>query len=436
MSGEMIALLSLAMLLVLMVLGTPIGFAMALIGFAGIALTLGWEQAALQLQLVAWESSTNFVMVALPLFILMGQLVYRLEIASDLYDCVEKWLGKLPGGLAVASVAACAGFGSLTGVSAASVATIGAMSLPEMKKAKYDMGLATGSIAAAGTLAILIPPSVIMIVYGIWTETSIGALFIAGIIPGIIMASSYMALIVVRCWINPALAPRGRDYTMSERLTSLTKLLPVAAIFILVIGGIYGGIFTPTEAAGVGCIGMVVLGLFMRRLTTTRMRDALLDTGGVTAMIFAVIIGGHLLARFLVYTDLTETVVSTISGAGLNPYVVILLLVLMYLVLGAVLDVWGMLILTVPLVFPIVVDLGFHPVWFGIFVVIMTELALITPPVGGLVYIMKNISGDVPLGTIFRGVTPFVFVTLAVVGLLVAFPEIVLWLPRVSGFPI
>ena len=332
------------------------------------------------------------------MFVLMGQLVFHLRLAEDLYDAVQKWLGRLPGGMAITAVVASAAFGAVTGVSSAAVATMGAMTIPEMRRYKYDEALATGSLAAAGTLAILIPPSVLMIVYGIWTETSIGALFIAGIIPGILLTLAFAALIYVQCRLRPELGPVGPKYPWRLRIASLRKLLPIILIFSVVIGGIYMGAFTPTEASAIGVIGVLVVGLFMRRLTVACLKDSLIDTGVTTGMIFAVIIGGHLIGRFLVLTDVTTGMVNWIGHSGFNRYVILFMFVLMYLVLGALLDVWGMLILTLPFVYPRHDGvLQFDPVWFGIFVVLMTELALITPPIGINVYVMHGIAPEVGL---------------------------------------
>lgn len=433
MDPSIIGFIGFAVLLLLIALGVPIAFSMAAVGIVGSYWMVGFTPSAAQVGLNAWEKSTDFVLISLPMFILMGQLVFHFRIAEDLYDTVQKWLGRLPGGMAITAVVASAGFGAVTGVSAAAVATMGAMTMPEMRRYKYDPALATGSLASAGTLAIMIPPSVLMIVYGIWTETSIGALFIAGIIPGIILTLLFTGLIYVQCRINPERGPVGPRYPWSERFASLRKLLPIILIFALVIGGIYFGIFTPTEASAIGVIGVLVVGLAMRRISWSSLKESIIDTGLTTGMIFAIIIGGHLIARFLVLTDVTTGMVSWIGDSGLNRYVILFLFVLMYLVLGALLDVWGMLILTLPFVFPIVVSLGFDPVWFGIFVVLMTELALITPPVGINVYVMHGIAPEVPLTTIFRGIAPFVVVILCFVLLITIFPQIVLWLPSLSA---
>ncbi|MSO80653.1 MAG: TRAP transporter large permease subunit [Alphaproteobacteria bacterium] len=275
------------------------------------------------------------------------------SIAVDLYECVEKWFGRLPGGLAITSVAGCAGFGAVTSSSVAAVATIAPMSMPEMRRYRYDPKLATGAIASAGTIAIMITPSVIMVSYGIWTDTSIGHLFIAGIIPGIMLAVMYAGYIWVRCVIDPAMGPVGPQYDWSERFASLVKLLPIIAICSIVLGGIYFGVLTPSEAAGIGVAGVLFVAGLMGRLRWQGLRQALLDSAYTRAMILAVIVAGHIIGAFLVVTHFTDSIIGAITDAGLSKYVVLALFFCMYLVLGAVLDVWGMLILTIPFVFPV-----------------------------------------------------------------------------------
>jgi tripartite ATP-independent transporter DctM subunit len=410
----------------------PIGFARSLAGHTGYWYMVGAKPALTQLYIHAMEQTQNLVFVALPLFVLMGQLVHHSRIAADLYDCVQKWFGRLPGGLAITSVAGCAGFGAVTGSSVAAVATIAPMAMPEMRRYKYHPQLATGSIASAGTLAMLIPPSIVMVAYGVWTETSIGQLFIAGILPGIMLAIMFSTYIYVRCRISPEMGPVGPNYTWGERFASLTKLLPLLSIFFLVIGGIYFGIFTPTEAAGIGVSGVLVVTIVMGRFTFAGTRLALMDSARTSAMIFVIAIGGHVIAAFLSVTGITDELIRWISELGINRYAVIAIFVAMYLVLGAILDIWAMLILTLPFVFPVVVAIGFDPVWFGVFIVIMVEIALITPPIGFNVYIMHNLAPDVPLMEIFKGVAPFVVISLIFVGILTAFPEIALFLVKQS----
>ena len=390
MDPSTIGVIGVAFLLAFIAIGVPIAFSMAVVGIVGTSIIVGFPQTVVQIGLNSWAVASDFVLVALPMFILMGQLVFHFRIAEDLYETVHKWLGRLPGGLAITAVVSSAGFGAVTGVSAASVATMGAMTMPEMR------------------------------------------LFIAGIVPGILLSLSFVLLIYIRCVINPKLGPVGPSYSWTERFRSLNKLLPVLAIFIIVIGGIYLGIVTPTEASAIGVLGVLLVGLLMRRITWPALRDSLIDTGITSSMIFMIIIGGHIISRFLVLTDVTSGIVDSISGSGLDRYTILFLFVLMYLVLGAILDIWGMIILTMPFVFPAVMALDYDPVWFGIFVVLMTEMAMVTPPIGINVYVMHGIAPEVKLTDIFRGVMPFVALVLVFVALLAAFPEIALWLPSVA----
>ena len=359
----------------------------------------------------------------------MGQLIFRTGIASDLYDCVYKWFGRMPGGLAIASVSACAGFGAVSGGSATAVATLGPMCMPEMRKYNYSNRLAAGSIASAGTLGILIPLSIFLIVYGVWTETSIAALFIGGIIPGIIMTVVFSLLILVMCIRTPALGPVGPAFSWKVRLLSLSKLLPVVAIFLLIMGGIYGGVFDPSEAAAIGVAGVLVVASVMRRLSLSAVKESLLNTMHTSGMIFLIIVGGHVLGRFIVLTDLTSAIVDNIAALNLSPLALIAMFSLMYIILGMILDIWAMLILTIPFVFPVVVQQGIDPVWFGIYVIMMSELAAITPPIGVNVYVMAKVAPDVPLTEIFKGIVPFFIVALLVIAVLSVFPAIVTWLP-------
>ena len=433
MDPTIVGLLAFAGMMLLIVMGVPIGFAMlttAVVGYMSIAPS---NFAETQLSITFFDQGTSFVFVAVPLYFMMGQLVQRTNIAYDLYECVYRWLGRLPGGLAISSVVACAGFGAVSGGSVTAVATMAPMCIPAMRRYNYDDALATGSISAAGTLGILIPPSIIMVGYGILTETSIGALFIAGIIPGILMTIGYSVTIAVRCMINPELGPLGEKFTMREKVFSLTKVTPVFLTFIVVIGGIYGGIFTPTEAAGIGVLALVVIAIVMRRLNWENFKQSLLKSMHTSAMIFIIIIGGHMMGKFVVFTGLTEDVIGAITGADFSPLMVMLMISLLYIVLGMVLDVWGMLILTIPFTLPIILDLGYDPVWYGVYAVIMAELALITPPVGINVYVMAKMAPDVQLTKIFRGVAPFFIFTLFLVALITFFPGIAMWLPRTAG---
>lgn len=415
-------------LLALLALGVPIAFAMAFTGIVGLWIVEGPMPAMAQAALIPWEHGRDFVFVTVPLFVLMGQLFFHAGLASDLYDGLRKWVGRVPGGMAIASVLACGGFGAVTGSSIATVATMGTIVMPEMRRYNYNARLATGALAASGTLGILIPPSLIFIFYGVMTETSIGALFIAGIVPGIITALMFSGIILARCALTPGLGPKGPHASWGERFGSIGRLGPVAALFVLIIGGIYAGIFTPTEAAGIGCIGVLVTALIRRKLTRTGIAAALRGTALISAMIFAIIVGGYLVARFLAITGVTDFLVEAIIAAELGRVGLLLLLIALYFVLGAMLDVFGMLVLTIPFVFPVVTELGIDPVWFGVFVVIMAELALITPPIGANVFVMRRVAPEVPMEEIFLGVFPFVIGELGVLLLLILFPDIALWL--------
>jgi tripartite ATP-independent transporter DctM subunit len=429
MSLPISGLIGIGAMFVLLMLGIPIAFAMALTGAVGLWILEGPGPAMAHTLLIPWSEGRSFVFVTIPLFVLMGQLVFHTGLATDLYRAVRTWIGKVPGGMAITSVVACAGFGAVTGSSIATVATMGAIVMPEMRRYNYHPRLATGALAASGTLGILIPPSVIFIFYGVMTETSIGALFIAGILPGILTAVMFAVIILLRCMITPSLGPPGPPATWGERWSSTAGLVPIMVLFALVIGGIYVGVFTPTEAAGVGCTGVLVTAAIRRSLTRTAMSKALEETALISAMIFAIIVGGYLFARFLAVTGTTQAMVEVLVDMNLGRVPFLVVLVVLYIALGTMLDVFGMLVLTIPFVMPVVTGLGIDPVWFGVFAVVMAELALVTPPIGANVFVMRRTAPDVPMEDIFMGVMPFVVGELVVIGLLIAFPEIALWLP-------
>lgn len=427
---DVVTLMAMVGLVVLIACGVPIAFSLGAVGLAGLWAIAGLGPALSQATMVFWHEGTNFILVAIPMFVLMGNIVRHTGIASDLFETGSHWVGKFPGGLAMASVFGCAGFGAVTGSSAATVSTMGKIVMPEMRRYGYDLELGAGALAASGTLGILIPPSIIFIFYGAMTETSIGQLFVAGILPGILTAALFAGVIYIRCRINPELGPPTPDSGWAVRIRSLTSLAPVLLLFGLVIGGLYAGIFTPTEASGIGVVGVFLYGLVTRRLTLASLRDAVEDTMLITTMVFMIIVGGYLIARFLVVTGVTAGIVDFVGGLGLGPFAFILLLTLMYIILGCLLDVFGMMILTIPFVFPVVVSLGFDPVWFGVYVVIMAEIALITPPIGVNVFIMRSVTPELSTEQVFRGVFPFFLSELLVIMLIVMFPAIALVMVR------
>jgi len=429
MTPQSIGGVSIVLLLVLILLRIPIGIALVIAGFIGNAVFLGFHSAIVQFQLVTWEVATNFVLITLPLFVWMGQLAESTDMGKDLYSSFHKWFGRAPGGLAITSIASSAGFGAITGSSVATVSAMGNMLMPEMKRYRYDSGLATGSLASAGVLAILIPPSVPLVFYGAWTETSLGDLFIAGIVPGIMLALLFILYVCLHCSIKPSLAPKGEHFTWSAKLHSLIHLLPILSVMLMVLLSLYFGIATPTEAAAVGVAGVFVVGLIRRRINLKVVLGSISQSAALSTNIFVLFLGGMFFSRFMAQTDLTQSMISSISALTLPPYLIMMMIVLMYLFLGAILDTFGMIILTLPFVFPLVLSLGFDPVWFGIFVVMMIELSLITPPIGINVFVMQSVVPDIPLSTIYQGSIPFVLLTLLMVALLIAFPEIALWLP-------
>jgi tripartite ATP-independent transporter DctM subunit len=338
-------------------------------------------------------------------------------------------LGQLRGGLAMATVGACAGFAAISGSSLATAATMGTVALPEMKRYKYDSRLATGAVAAGGTIGILIPPSVILILYGIITEQSIGKLFLAGFIPGVLEAVFYMVTIYILCKINPFMGPPGPRTSFLSKITSLKNTWIVLALFVLVIGGIYLGVFSPTEAAGVGAFGAFIFGLARRRLGWQALKSSLADTGRTTAMIFVIILGAMILGYFLAVSRIPFELADIVGTLAVNRYVILVLILIVYLLLGCVMDSMAIMLLITPIFFPLAISLGFNPIWFGILITRMTEIGLITPPVGLNVYIIRGVAKDVPMQTIFRGIVPFLIADICHVALLIALPQLSLFLP-------
>lgn len=421
----------LAGMLILVLAGMPVAHALLGAGALGYSILSGPSQALTQIGLALWDNGTNFLLIAVPLFILMGQIIYHSGLASDLFTLAQRATRRIPGGLGVSTIIASAGFGAVTGSSVAAVATMGSIAVPEMVQRGYSQKLATASVASAATLAILIPPSIPLIIFGVWSETSIGALFIAGIVPGLILAAFFAVTVMVQARQFPsvkaqkAAVPAGDDKQLSKQAFGT---LAIVGIFIVVIGGIYAGIFTSTEASGIGVATVLLVSLIARRLTIAALYAALKETLRTTAAVFLILTAGIVLSRFLVQTRLTEAVVGMVSGLDLPPQVILLLLALIYLVLGAIMDTFGMLILTLPLVLPITIALGYDPIWTGIYLTVLMEIAMITPPIGLNVFVLERVTG-IPAQRIFAGVWPFVVASLLLVVLLIFFPQIATWLP-------
>jgi tripartite ATP-independent transporter DctM subunit len=424
-----ISLLGFGILLLLVFLGLPLGFSMILVGAGGFAIIRNVTGALAMSSQQIVDISTNFGFSVLPLFVLMGAFVHRADLSRDLYDAANSWLGHRRGGLALATVVACGGFAAISGSSLATAATMTKVAMPPMRRYGYDGGLAAGTIAAGGTLGILIPPSVPMVIYGILTETDIGQLFIAGIVPGILMVGLYAASILVVTTARPEWGPRAPRVPLAERWPYLARVWGVVALFMLVMGGIYGGIFTPTEAASIGAFGAMMFVLWRRRLTWQTLIGSLAEAGRTTGTIFTVGFGALIFSNFVNVAGLPRDLVAIIDAVDVSPIGVVLVICLILIVLGMVFDALAMILLTVPVFFPIVASLGLDPIWFGIIVIIVVEIGLITPPIGLNVFVVKSVAPDVPLGEIFKGIVPFFFASVVGLALIILFPAIALFLP-------
>lgn len=426
-------LVAIAVLLTFMLMGMPIGFTMLLCGFAGFAYIVSLNGAFGVLTTVPYTLVTNYDYAVLPLFLLMAEICMAAGMGKSLFRLVNAWIGRMRGGLAIASLGACAAFAAASSSSIATAATIGLVSLPEMRNYKYNDGLAAGCLAAGGGLGILIPPSGVLIMYGIMTQQSISHLFIAGIVPGILLTLLFMLMIYVRVRFNPALAPAGEKTTMKEKLAATTDAIEMVILLVLVIVGLIIGWFTPTEAGAAGALGALVLSLLRRRLSWQGFKTALVETLRTTGMIFVILMGALVFNAFLAVTTIPMELAGWVSGLGLSPTVIMILIVIMYMLLGTFIDEVSMVLLTIPVFYPLIVALGFDPIWFGIMIVMVVEVGMISPPVGMTLYVIKGIAPDIPIGTIFRGVIPFLLVEFIFIAIIIAFPQIVTFLPNLSA---
>ena len=423
------ALLGFVAIFGLALLRMPLAFSMGLVGIVGIGVTRGWDPALASTAQVVYETGFAYTLSVIPLFILMGNFVARAGLAHELFAAAEAFIGHFRGGLAHATVAACAGFGAICGSSIATAATMSKVAYPSMKKLGYSDTLSTGVIAAGGTLGIMIPPSTIMVIYGIITETNIGKLFAAGVIPGLLTAVLMMAAIVYLTSRDPEHAPAGKRHTWAERWAALRGIWGVAVLVVVVLGGIYGGLFTATEGAGFGAAGAFLFALARRRLTWAVLTQVLVESARTTAMLFTLIIAATIFANFVNFTSMPGDLKDWIVGLKVSPLMIIAAMMLIYVVLGTVMEELTMVLLTIPLFFPIVTALGFDPVWFGVLIVMIVQIGLISPPVGMNMFVINTLLPKVGMGKIFRGCWPFTVVMVAVLALLIAFPQLSLWLP-------
>ncbi len=434
MSTGMVLSLAMTLLFVLMGLGSPIFVSLGLSGLFGIYLITG-IRGLFQLPASIFAQLDSFTLVAIPLFILMGEIIFITGIGKDIYNAFSKWLNKIPGGLAIASIYSCALFGAMSGVSIAGVATIGTMAVPEMLKRKYDKGLAAGSVAAAGALAVLIPPSISFILYGAISGESVGKLFIGGIIPGIVLATMMAVYVYIKVLRNPSLAPREHgEVTFSEKMASLKRLWPVLLLILVVLGTIYTGIATPTEAGAIGVFGAFFIALVYGRLNWETFRSALFKATHVTVVILIILASAYAFSQFLNLIRLPEMVAMWLTNLHLHRMIVMLIIMAVLIVLGCLIDGASLIIVTTPILLPTITALGFSPLWYGILVVLNVEIAVITPPVGLNLYTMKSIVGDqVSLGEIIKGTAPFIIVDILALLLFMFWPELALWLPGKMG---
>lgn len=429
MSSELIGVFGILLLFILLALKMHIGIAMALVGFLGMCVIQDTQSAMYILSITPLAESQSYTLSVIPLFILMGQFSFISGISEDIYKTVYTWTGRFRGGLAMATIMACGGFAAVCGSSLATGATMGMVAIPEMNKYCYDQRLSTGCVAAGGTLGILIPPSIGFVIYGILTEESIGKLFMAGLLPGLLLTALFLTTIYVQCRVHPEMGPCGPPTTWETKIKSLSGTWAMLLLFIIVMGGIYLGIFTPTEAAGIGAFGALVFTFIRRRLTWATFQQSLKETGMTTAMIFLIIIGANILSSFLGLTGLPMLLADTMAALPLPRYAILAAMLLIFLALGCVMDCYAIMILVLPILFPVVQALQFDPIWFGVIMVIVLEAGLITPPIGLNVFVLKGAAPDIQLSTVFRGIWPFLLALVFTIVVLTIFPQIALYIP-------
>ena len=430
MAHSLYGFIGIGLLLLLILFGLPVGFSFILTSFAGLLYLTGLTGTLHAIGSTAYQWASDYTFAAVPLFILMGHFAHNSGISSDLYEAGHKWVGRVRGGLAMATVGACGGFAALSGSSLATAAAMGNVSLPEMRRLGYSRSLATGTVAAGGTIGILIPPSIPLIIYGILTAESISKLFMAGILPGILEAVIYCSVIYITCTLNPQAGPPAQSSPMREKWRSLLMVWPMLVIFLMIMGGIYLGIATPTEAASIGALGSFLYILLKRRLTKENLVTTIIETGVTATMMITILIGAMCFSIFLSITGIPMLAADWITSLEVNRYMVLGIVLFIYIPLGCVMDSLAMIVLTIPLFFPTLEALGFSPVLLGILAVKSIEIGQITPPVGINVFIIRGIAKDVPIGEIFKGVIPFFISDVFNLAMLVVFPQISLLIPN------
>lgn len=433
MSPEQIGVIGCILLIVLLCTSLPVAFSMAVVGVVGFAWVMGDLQPALNMMSMnLFDIFNNYNLTVIPLFVLMGQIAFHGGISRRLFSAAYNWLGPLPGGLAMATVGACAAFGAICGSGPATTATMASVALPEMKRYGYDMQLGTGTVAAGGTLGMMIPPSVVFIVYAILTEQSIGKLFISGIIPGILMAFLFCLAIYWQCKRRPELAPPAPRTTLGKKMVSLLGISETLILFALVMGGMFAGWFSANEAAAIGAAGTIAITVIQRKLPWKTFLQSLRETMRTSCMVMVIVAGAAIFGNFLAITRLPFELAGWLSGLAIPGWCVIGLIILFYLFAGCFVDALALVLLTVPIFSPVVIELGYDPIWLGVMIVLVTQMGVITPPVGVCVYVVSGIERDVPLQTVFKGAMPFLYMMIITAILLTAFPQLCLWLPNLS----
>ena len=429
MSTDAIAIVGFVVLFVLMLLRVPVGMAMGLVGVTGFGYIVGAGPALKMVGQTSMRTVTDFNFAVVPMFLLMGAFATTSGMSRELFRAGNAFLGHLRGGLGIATIAACGGFAAICGSSVATAATFSKIAYPEMRRFNYPQSFSTGVIAAGGTLGIMIPPSTVFAIYGLITEQDVGKLFIAGVLPGLLAVAMYMITVALISYARPNFLPAGERASWSERRAALKDIWATLLLFVFVIGSIYGGLATATEAAGMGAAGAFIIGLARGRLSRADIRRSLLEATRTTAAVFTILIGAILFSYFLTVTQTPQKITAFLTGLGLGPYGVLVLLMLLYLVLGCLMDALSMIILTVPIIYPVIISLGFDPIWFGVIIVMTVELGLIHPPVGMNIFVIKSVIEDVKISTIFYGVMPFIVTDILRLIILIAFPAIALFLP-------
>ncbi len=430
MNPTTIAILGIVALILVFMLRMPVAYAMGIVGFIGFGFSASWNSALSIVAKDIWATFSSYSLSVAPMFILMGTIAFHSGISSRLFNAAHKWAGRLPGGLAIATIMACAGFGAMCGSTTAAAAAMGKVTLPEMKRYKYDDALRTGCVASAGSLAVMIPPSTILIIYGVMTQESIGKLFIAGILPGLLLAVLFAIAVFVMVGRKPELAPMSQRFPLKEKLKSLSGIIEMLLLFGLVMGGLFVGWFTPTEAGAIGAAGALVIAVVRRTITPKALWAALAETTRISAMVFMIITGATIFGHFMAITRAPFALSEWVGGLPLPPLVIMLFVMCIYLIGGCFMDSLALITLTIPILYPIVVKLGYDSVWFGVMIVLAAEMGVITPPVGVNVYVIKGVAGDVPLHTIFRGILPFLAALLVAVVVILLLPDIALFLPN------